>query len=495
MSIPLYLNRRWTHPIWRPCRAQQRARLDAQLRRAEARPDTSPRRGHVVSAAIFATYPCGCGWGCGTAGDERAALPAVPAQKGLRVVLPARRRPRRRPLGAWIRHTVFKRPGGPPTGALWCTLFDAGAPAARGQAVAPRPAPGDWLDDRRQRLRPGGRARARRGAGAAPPGSWASAPPPRRCATSRARGCTARRCRARSSRARCPTRRRRPRRGDGERSSTAGAAWSATTGAPSTPSAGSGSTGSVRGARRARGWTSRSAASGSARCMTPWIANGALSLGGERLRLGGRGARARRRRAPQGGTVEAGGVRSRCAAPQIVSWIYADPAGGEHHSTNCSIAAVELARRRPHAAHRARRRLGARHPRGAARRRGAALPGPVDARVQPIGHRRRRLPHSARELQPVLTRHRPGGRRGAPHDQLLAPQQLDLRVVARVAARRGLRRTRPPRRAPRPRAPPRAPARPPRDSARAARGWSGTCPSPRTARAPRSARTTRQAWP
>ena len=30
------------------------------------------------------------------------------------------------------------------------------------------------------------------------------------------------------------------------------------------------------------------------------------------------------------------------AAPQVVSWIYADPSGGEHRSTNCSIAQVEL---------------------------------------------------------------------------------------------------------------------------------------------------------
>ena len=43
-----------------------------------------------------------------------------------------------------------------------------------------------------------------------------------------------------------------------------------------------------------------------------------------------------------GGTIKAGGLQIEVAAPQVVSWIYADPAGGEHRSTNCSIAQVEL---------------------------------------------------------------------------------------------------------------------------------------------------------
>jgi hypothetical protein len=35
-----------------------------------------------------------------------------------------------RPVGAWIRYTVHKRPGQAPSGSLWCTVFDAerGAP-------------------------------------------------------------------------------------------------------------------------------------------------------------------------------------------------------------------------------------------------------------------------------------------------------------------------------------------------------------------------------
>jgi hypothetical protein len=57
LSIPLYLNQRWTKPVWRACRAKSGrdwmvnsgvARFDAD--------DISPR-GHKIAAVIFATYP------------------------------------------------------------------------------------------------------------------------------------------------------------------------------------------------------------------------------------------------------------------------------------------------------------------------------------------------------------------------------------------------------------------------------------------------------
>ena len=58
VSISLYANRRWTRPIWRACRAPRRARLDAQLRRAAARPPPPPApRTHAVAAGLFASYP------------------------------------------------------------------------------------------------------------------------------------------------------------------------------------------------------------------------------------------------------------------------------------------------------------------------------------------------------------------------------------------------------------------------------------------------------
>jgi hypothetical protein len=57
VSIPLYLNARWTCPIWRACRAQ--SGRDWMLNSGvftldHTRPST---RTHAVSAAIFATYP------------------------------------------------------------------------------------------------------------------------------------------------------------------------------------------------------------------------------------------------------------------------------------------------------------------------------------------------------------------------------------------------------------------------------------------------------
>jgi hypothetical protein len=57
VSIPLYLDKRWTRPIWRACRARSgrdwmlnSGVLDIDARRAGART-------HAISAALFASYP------------------------------------------------------------------------------------------------------------------------------------------------------------------------------------------------------------------------------------------------------------------------------------------------------------------------------------------------------------------------------------------------------------------------------------------------------
>jgi hypothetical protein len=57
VSIPLYLDRRWTRPIWRACRA--RSGRDWMVNSGVLRIDTDRLgpRGHAISAAIFATYP------------------------------------------------------------------------------------------------------------------------------------------------------------------------------------------------------------------------------------------------------------------------------------------------------------------------------------------------------------------------------------------------------------------------------------------------------
>ncbi len=79
---------------------------------------------------------------------------------------------------------------------------------------------------------------------------------------------------------------------------------------------------------------------------TPWIGNGCLKVGGRAHRLGGR-ARAVRE-SPERCEFELGGrgirVRGELSAPRdrLVGWVYADPGGGEHNTTNCSIASMRL---------------------------------------------------------------------------------------------------------------------------------------------------------
>jgi hypothetical protein len=95
---------------------------------------------------------------------------------------------------------------------------------------------------------------------------------------------------------------------------------------------------------------------------TPWVAYGALRLDGERHRLGGVG-RAPLPRAGAGLLVAetparcvlslpgAGGLvidaHVRAPPKAIAGWRYADPDGGGHDVSNCSIAALTLTVRRP----------------------------------------------------------------------------------------------------------------------------------------------------
>jgi hypothetical protein len=90
--------------------------------------------------------------------------------------------------------------------------------------------------------------------------------------------------------------------------------------------------------------------------MTPWVANGALGLGGERLRVGGLRARGVRVAesvhgctlqlpGERGATVE---VRVEVPAGTAAGWRYGDPHGGAGHDVvNCSIAALEVVVSRP----------------------------------------------------------------------------------------------------------------------------------------------------
>lgn len=86
------------------------------------------------------------------------------------------------------------------------------------------------------------------------------------------------------------------------------------------------------------------------RWTTPWVANGVLSLGGVRHRLGGLGATRRTEVAerPDGATFTLPGrditVQGRIGADrdEFVGWIYADPDGSEHNAVNCSVANLVL---------------------------------------------------------------------------------------------------------------------------------------------------------
>ena len=85
--------------------------------------------------------------------------------------------------------------------------------------------------------------------------------------------------------------------------------------------------------------------------LTPWVANGAVCIGGRRARLGGLRARVRHvsesAAGCEVGLTGEGGLRVDVSAsvPEgtAAGWRYADPAGGAGHDVvNCSIAAISV---------------------------------------------------------------------------------------------------------------------------------------------------------
>jgi hypothetical protein len=309
-------------------------------------------------------------------------FPEVPADAGhyesfyLRAVDPAR------PRGAWIRYTVHKRPGEPPVGSLWCTVFDAehdGPAAVKETRPQPRVPDDGWIaigDATFSETAAHGQASGqdRRAAweldmaGAEPPlrhlpSEWMyRAPLPRTKLESPVPDATF-------------------------------GGWIEVAGRHVEVQGWRGMVGHNWGREHAERWiwlhaTAFADAPGAwlevalgrikvAGRTTPWVANGALSLDGERLRLGGLAARGTDvRESPEQADITVsgpGGVRVRVAvrAPdrQTVGWIYADPAGGAHHVANCSIATLSLrVERRGHpplelaTAHGAAYELGTREP-------------------------------------------------------------------------------------------------------------------------------------
>jgi hypothetical protein len=261
-------------------------------------------------------------------------------------------------LGLWLRHTVHKRPGAEPTASLWLTLFDADAPepiATKLTVGAERLAapPGTYIEIADARLEPGhavGRLATETLAASwelsytdayAPfrhlPYDWLyRAPLPRTKLLSPHPG-------ARFT----------GRLTVGERTIEL-ADWP-------------GMIGHNWGAEHAERWVWIHGADFDGRggrgyldigagriklgpAATPWVANGALALDGEVHRLGGldRVRSTSIEEQPTGcdfrltgkGIVVRGSVRGERRT--FVGWIYADPAGPEHNTVNCSISDLEL---------------------------------------------------------------------------------------------------------------------------------------------------------
>ncbi|HET6830014.1 MAG TPA: hypothetical protein VFH44_01570 [Solirubrobacterales bacterium] len=89
---------------------------------------------------------------------------------------------------------------------------------------------------------------------------------------------------------------------------------------------------------------------------SPWVLNGEILDRGERLRVGGlhplrptRISAEPTRCELRAAAGDGGVVRGSVAAPaeRFVGWSYADPAGPGHHALNCSIADLELSVERP----------------------------------------------------------------------------------------------------------------------------------------------------
>jgi hypothetical protein len=261
-----------------------------------------------------------------------------------------------RPRAIWLRHTVHQAPGEAPVGSVWLTLFDAAAPAPVARKITvPAPSAGDgWLRVGDSVIGPG-TARGTEG-DAVWDLAWSgdeaplrhlpldvlySAPFPRTKLESPQPAVTFR--------------------GGLAVGGTAIAldGWL-------------GMVGHNWGAQHAERWVwlHGTAFDGApdawldlsigrvriGRVTTPWIVNGAVSIGGRRLRVGGIAARPVVGEQPLALDLRVPGrsvaleLTARSPAPQTVVWRYADPHGPEHHVANCSIAALDVVvRERGHA--------------------------------------------------------------------------------------------------------------------------------------------------
>jgi hypothetical protein len=267
---------------------------------------------------------------------------------GLRAVDPDR------PRAVWLRHTIFRAPGEAPVGSSWITIFGAGAPTGRSLLTHKASDSDPTVDG--GRLRVGDSVFGARGVeGAAGPAEWdltwggsqqpVRHPPlglPARPPAPRTRGETL-----------WPGLR------VGGRVNV-GATTVELEGWP-------GVVVHSWGAQRAERWIRLhvvaledrpadwlNVAIGRVRlgpATAPWLANGTVSLGGERLRIGAL-ARARVDEGPLHLDLSVQG-RAACVhvtvhgqRDQTVVWRYADPDGSEHHVCSCAVAGLAAVVRR-----------------------------------------------------------------------------------------------------------------------------------------------------
>jgi hypothetical protein len=274
-----------------------------------------------------------------------ARFPGVPAAAGLYESFYLKACHPDGGLGVWIRYTVHKRPGAEPKGSLWFTLFDAAADGPRAEKVtlpSPSAGGGDWIRVGEASMRDGAAVGTLGGAGwelhfqsaESPlfhlPRDWMYRTPiPRTKLLSPLPAA----------------------RFDGslevDDRTVAVDGWR-------------GMIGHNWGAQHAERWIWLHGMSGDdwldaaiaklrlGPVTTPWIANGVLSVAGKRLPLGGprRGVRVRESPERCELVLPGAGVRVRgtvtAERKDVVGWLYADPDGSEHHTTNCSICDMRL---------------------------------------------------------------------------------------------------------------------------------------------------------
>ncbi len=295
--------------------------------------------------------------------DEGARFPTIAAKRGhyesfyIKACEPGGGR------GVWIRHTVHKRPGAEPTGSIWFVLFDRGAAGPRATKVT---VPASEL--------------------AAPPGSWIQVGDAIIDAGEAEGSVDTEALSAGWSLTFA---------GDAEPCKYLPADWLYEAPLPKTKfvaplplarfdgrleiddeesielTGWPGMVGHNWGSEHAERWVWLEGTgfadapdayfdAGAARVKagpwtSPWIPSGMLVLDGEEHRLGGLnriGAATIEESATSCDFVLPGDdivVRGRVSAPSeaFVGWVYADPAGPEHNTLNCSVADLELTVERP----------------------------------------------------------------------------------------------------------------------------------------------------